>query len=70
MRVYCIAELFQLPTVAGWTSNDCPDEVQLRNLGDNMKQSIFNVHDKSYTSQKSIDLYKTTGTASDWSVYR
>ena len=31
-----------------------------------MQRAIFAVHGKSYTSQKSIGLYKTTGTASDW----
>lgn len=52
----------------GWTANDCPDENQLKVLGDDMKTAIAAVHGKSYTSQKSIGLYKTTGTASDWSV--
>ena len=51
---------------AGWTLADCPDEAQLKELGDNMSDDIFGVHQKRYTSQKSIQLYMTTGTASDW----
>lgn len=31
-----------------------------------MSTDIFNVEGKRYTSQKSIQLYLTTGTASDW----
>ena len=50
----------------GWTTADSPDEAQLKVLGDDMSRAIDAVHGKSYTSQKSIGLYKTTGTASDW----
>ena len=50
----------------GWSFDDCPDEAQLKTLGDGMRDVIRAVHGKSYTSQKSIGLYKTTGTASDW----
>lgn len=31
-----------------------------------MSADIFSVEGKRYTSQKSIQLYMTTGTASDW----
>ena len=31
-----------------------------------MSADIVEVHGKRYTSQKSIELYLTTGTASDW----
>ena len=31
-----------------------------------MSEDIFDVDGKRYTSQKSIQLYMTTGTASDW----
>ena len=31
-----------------------------------MSADIFEVDQKRYTSQKSIQLYMTTGTASDW----
>ena len=51
----------------GWTTADSPNEAQLKALGDKMSTTIKAIHDKSYTSQKSIELYKTTGTASDWS---
>jgi len=51
---------------SGWTPADSPDEAQLKELGDNMSDDIFKVEGKRYTSQKSIGLYLTTGTASDW----
>ena len=54
---------------AGWTYDDSPDETQLKTLGDDLNRAIFAIHGKSYTSQKSIGLYKTTGTASDWSAH-
>lgn len=50
----------------GWTSANSPDEAQLKELGDNMAVDIEKVHGEKYTSQKSIQLYLTTGTASDW----
>lgn len=53
----------------GWTTEDSPDEAQLCTLGNKMSDDIFGVHGKSYTSQKSIGLYKATGTASDWYAY-
>ena len=31
-----------------------------------MSADMFEVHSKRYVSQKSIQLYMTTGTASDW----
>lgn len=51
---------------SGWTSQNSPDETQLKDLGDQMSADIFSVEGKRYTSQKSIQLYMTTGTASDW----
>ena len=33
-----------------------------------MSDDIFAVEGKHYTSQKKIELYRTSGTASDWSV--
>lgn len=50
----------------GWTSEDSPDEAQLSALGEEMSDRIFAVNGKFYTSQKSIGLYPTSGTASDW----
>lgn len=50
----------------GWTRQDSPDETLLKSIGDGIRDVIFSVHGVSYTSQKSIDLYVTTGTASDW----
>ncbi len=51
---------------AGWSTSNSPDEAQLKELGDDMAKDILDVHGKIYTSQKSIQLYMTTGTASDW----
>jgi len=50
----------------GWTTANCPDEKPLKTLGDGVRDAIYAVHKKSYVSEKSIDLYITTGTASDW----
>jgi len=53
----------------GWTSEDAPDEAQLKAIGDGMSDRIFGVHGKYYTSQKGIGLYPTSGTARDWYVF-
>jgi murein tripeptide amidase MpaA len=50
----------------GWTTANCPDEKALKTLGDGVKNAILAVHGKSYVSQRAIDLYITTGGASDW----
>mmetsp|Transcript_21794 Transcript_21794/g.56809 ORF Transcript_21794/g.56809 Transcript_21794/m.56809 type:complete len:444 (-) Transcript_21794:155-1486(-) len=50
----------------GWTSNDAPDEKLLKEVGDAMRDDAEKVHGMRYTSQKSISLYPTTGTANDW----
>jgi hypothetical protein len=50
----------------GWTSVSPPDEAFLKFLGDGYAAEIFKVHGERYTSQKSIELYQTSGTASDW----
>jgi murein tripeptide amidase MpaA len=50
----------------GWTRNNPPDEVLLRQAGDGIRDNIRSVSGLTYTSQKSIDLYLTTGTTSDW----
>lgn len=50
----------------GWTDQDSPDEPMLKELGDLMSDRAYAVHEKRYISQKSIGLYPTTGTASDW----
>ena len=50
----------------GWTSANSPDEAKLKALGDGMANEIEKVHVMKYTSQKSIGLYPTAGTASDW----
>jgi hypothetical protein len=50
----------------GWTYNDAPDEKFLKKAGDGIRDEIKKVHGKKYTSEREIDLYKASGTASDW----
>ena len=50
----------------GWTSNNAPDEAKLKAAGDLFKTEAEKVHGFRYTSQKSVALYPTTGSASDW----
>ena len=57
---------FTISVCIGWTNADSPDEAQLKEIGDVMSEVIFEVHDEYYESQKSIGLYPTTGSASDW----
>jgi len=52
----------------GWTNADSPDEAQLKAIGDEMRDRILNVHGEYYSSEKSISLYPTSGTASDWYI--
>ncbi len=53
-------------SVIGWTETRCPDETYLTSISNNMRDAIKTVHDKEYTPQRIIDLYKATGGASDW----
>jgi len=50
----------------GYTTTNSPNEAQMKTLGSLWAQAILDTTKKVYTSQKSIDLYVTTGTASDW----
>jgi hypothetical protein len=50
----------------GWTSALSPDETRLQSLGAAMQTAIRNVNGRSYTNQRSIQLYITTGSAGDW----
>jgi murein tripeptide amidase MpaA len=50
----------------GWTRTNCPDEKALKALGDGVRDAIYLVHQKTYVSQRAIDLYVTTGSAGDW----
>ena len=54
--------------LSGWTRTDTPDEQQLKALGEKMRSEIASIHGKIYSNIKGIDLYITTGTASDWWV--
>ena len=50
----------------GWTTADAPDETQLKIIGDEMSDLIYQVHSKTYTSDKAVDFDLATGTAADW----
>jgi len=50
----------------GWTSANSGDETVLKRIGDQYSADIRAQSGRAYTSQKSIDLYVTSGTASDW----
>ncbi|KAL7751534.1 hypothetical protein RI367_002997 [Sorochytrium milnesiophthora] len=50
----------------GNTEADSPHEPQLKKVSDEVRDIIKGVHGSDYVSEKSIDLYVTTGTASDW----
>eukprot|EP00343_Euplotes_focardii_P007032 CAMPEP_0205819414 /NCGR_PEP_ID=MMETSP0206-20130828/1780_1 /ASSEMBLY_ACC=CAM_ASM_000279 /TAXON_ID=36767 /ORGANISM="Euplotes focardii, Strain TN1" /LENGTH=430 /DNA_ID=CAMNT_0053112991 /DNA_START=35 /DNA_END=1327 /DNA_ORIENTATION=- len=50
----------------GWTRQDPVDEARLFELGALMQSAIRDVHGRSYRNIKSIQLYLTTGTTSDW----
>jgi len=50
----------------GWTTANCPDNTALKIIGDGVSYEISRKSGKNYVSQRSIDLYITTGTASDW----
>ncbi|KAJ3055108.1 hypothetical protein HK097_011483 [Rhizophlyctis rosea] len=50
----------------GWTRKDAPDEHLLKQAGDGLRDRIKEVHGKKYVSEREIDLYAASGTASDW----
>ncbi|KAJ3110427.1 hypothetical protein HDU96_006624 [Phlyctochytrium bullatum] len=50
----------------GWTEDPAPDETLLKKVGDGIRDKIKGVHGKKYTSQREVDLYTASGTASDW----
>ncbi|KAJ3085095.1 hypothetical protein HK102_000323 [Quaeritorhiza haematococci] len=50
----------------GWTTRPAPDEKLARKAADTMRDLIYGVHQKKYVSEREIDLYKASGTASDW----
>jgi murein tripeptide amidase MpaA len=50
----------------GCNSSNSPNETVLKGFGDKISSDIRSVHGRVYTSQKSYDLYVTTGTASDY----
>jgi hypothetical protein len=50
----------------GDTLDDAPHEKNLKELGDNIRDVIKQSRGTEYTSEKSIELYPTSGTAMDW----
>jgi len=50
----------------GWTTANCPDETALKIIGEGVRYTISEVYGVDYENLKSIELYITTGTASDW----
>ncbi|KAI8849328.1 hypothetical protein BC829DRAFT_392025 [Chytridium lagenaria] len=50
----------------GWTEDAAPDEKLLKKVGDGIRETIKATHGKKYTSERAIDLYQCSGTASDW----
>jgi len=50
----------------GWSTGLSPDEARLNALGVQMQTAIRNVNARTYTNQRSIQLYITTGSAGDW----
>lgn len=51
---------------SGWTLADCPDEAQLKELGDQMSEDIIEGGGRRYISQKASQLYPASGSALDW----
>jgi len=50
----------------GWSRTDCPHEDEHFYAGGQMQSLIRSVHGKVFDNIKSIELYVTTGTTSDW----
>jgi len=50
----------------GHTQADAPDEDEMFNVGRDMQLAIQGTHGLLYDNIKSIELYVTTGTTSDW----
>jgi len=50
----------------GWTNANCPDETALKIIGEGVRYTISEVYGVDYENIKSIALYITDGTASDW----
>jgi carboxypeptidase A1 len=58
------SQLFLRPY--GWTNNLSPDETRFVSLGNAYVAEIRAASGLTYTSQRSIQLYVTTGSAGDW----
>jgi murein tripeptide amidase MpaA len=61
---HCYSQLILRPY--GWTSRDSPHEDEHYAAGAGIQSRIRAVHGKIFDNIKSIELYVTTGTTSDW----
>jgi murein tripeptide amidase MpaA len=58
------SQLFLRPY--GWTNNVSPDEARFVTIGNKYVDDVKAYQGKVYVSQRSYQLYQTTGSASDW----
>ncbi|RKP09378.1 hypothetical protein THASP1DRAFT_22773 [Thamnocephalis sphaerospora] len=50
----------------GWTNAASPDDAAYERIGQQIADDIYRQSGKNYTFQRSISLYPTSGTVSDW----
>jgi len=55
---------------AGWTNTPTANETVLATVGNGVRTAILGVNNVPYTSQRSYQLYQTTGTSTDWWYYK
>jgi len=55
---------------AGWTNTPTANETVLAALGTSVRAAILASDNKAYTSQRSYQLYQTTGTSTDYWYYK
>jgi hypothetical protein len=55
---------------AGWTNTPTANETVLATVGTGIRSAILSIHNIPYTSQRSFQLYQTTGTSTDFWFYK
>jgi len=55
---------------AGWTNTPTANETVLATVGTGVRTAILGVNNIPYTSQRSYQLYQTTGTSTDYWYYK
>jgi len=55
---------------AGWTNTPTVNETVLAQVGTGIRSAILGVNNIPYTSQRSFQLYQTTGTSTDYWYYK